>query len=117
MDDFTITYGIDERTESSLSFSQEAYTITKGDDFTEPTLTVTPGELTGITYESSDINIATVDTEGKITFGEATGTVTIKATFAGNDTYKPSSASYTITVNAGTLGQSDKCCSNRSCRK
>ncbi len=54
-------------------------------------------ETLSLTYASSSTSIATVDANGKVT-GVAAGTATITASFAGDDTYDPASASYEITV-------------------
>ena len=50
-----------------------------------------------ISYVSSMADIASVDNTGKITALKE-GTSTITATYAGNDTYEKSSASYTVNV-------------------
>ena len=71
--------------------------------FTAPTATVKDAdgkvvEGAKITYASSNSNIASVDENGKVTFGSEIGTATITASYAGDDTYKPAeSISYTIT--------------------
>ena len=83
----------------TMSFSPADASATVGDDFTEPTLTTTPANLT-VTYSSSNESVATVDAStGEVTL-VAAGETTITATFAGNDTYNSGSASYTLTVNA-----------------
>ena len=51
-----------------------------------------------ITYASSDDNIVMVDANTGEIGALAVGEATITATFAGDNTYKPASASYTITV-------------------
>lgn len=50
-----------------------------------------------ISYESSAADVASVDNTGKVTALKE-GTSTITATYAGNDTYEKSSASYTVNV-------------------
>lgn len=73
--------------------------ITIGDGFTAPTLQ-NPNNL-DVTYSSSNTDVATVvadgDGEGTVTIVGA-GVTTITASFAGNDTYKAGTASYTLTV-------------------
>ena len=65
--------------------------------FTAPTLT-NPNSLT-VTYSTSDAEVAAVNaTTGAVTIGAKEGTATITATFAGDETYKAGSASYTINV-------------------
>ena len=79
----------------TLAFSKETATATMGQAFTAPTLN-NPNSL-AVTYSSSKETVATISEEGIVTIiGE--GETTIKATFAGNDTYEFAEASYTLTV-------------------
>lgn len=88
-----------------LSFSAATATATLGDSFTAPTLTNSHG-LT-VTYSSSNTSAATVDENtGAVTL-VAAGETTITATFAGDDTYSAGAASYTLTVNAPVVAESD----------
>ena len=82
-----------------LSFgTTTSFTVYIGSDFTAPTL-INPHELEGITYESSNEDIADVDPEsGDVTIYSTEGVATITASFDGNDEYNAGSASYTITV-------------------
>ena len=83
--------------DAEISYDVTEFEAVVNEDFTAPTL-VNPYELT-VTYSSSDAEIASVDeTSGEVEIGSKTGTVTITATFAGNDDYKAATASYTITV-------------------
>ena len=50
-----------------------------------------------VTWESNDDDIATIDANGVVTL-VAVGSTTITASYAGNDTYESSSATYTIEV-------------------
>ena len=59
----------------------------------------------GVTYDSSDKTVATVDSEGEVTILKA-GTTTISASFAGNSTYCADEASYTLTVNKANISPS-----------
>lgn len=95
--DFKVT-DVKTKLAAGLSFGENtSFEIELGDDFTAPTL-INPNNLT-VTYASSDAEIAAVDeTTGALTMGEKAGTVTITATFAGNDDYNEDSASYTIEV-------------------
>lgn len=52
---------------------------------------------TAVEYSSSDESVATVASDGTITALKS-GTVTITATLAGDDTYEPVSAEYTIVI-------------------
>ena len=82
-----------------LSFPKDAYTITEGDSFTAPELTIDPDGL-NVSYSSSNESVAEVNAStGAITLKGGIGSTTITATFAGNDEYKSGSASYTLTVN------------------
>lgn len=85
----------------TLSFPKDSYEadIAAGaTSFTAPTVSATPA-VTGITYTYSSSNeaVATVDENGAVTLVKK-GTTTITATFAGNETYNPAEASYTLTV-------------------
>ena len=59
-----------------------------------------PNNLTPITFESSNSEVASVDNNGVITLGTTatTATVTITATFDGNATYAAKEATCTLTV-------------------
>jgi hypothetical protein len=90
---------IDKRQEAGLAWNPTSVTLTQGEAFAAPTLQY-PNDITGtITYESSNEEVATVTAEGEIALGSATGTATITATFAGDENYKPATATCTITVN------------------
>ena len=91
-----------EKQEAGLAYSTTEYTINIGESFTTPTLT-NPNNL-AVTYTSSNPDVAIVAEDGSVTLTGTAGSTTITATFAGNDTYLPGSASYTLTVvdpNAG----------------
>ena len=88
-----------------LSFgTTTSFTVYIGSDFTAPTL-INPHELEGITYESSNEDIADVDPEsGDVTIYSTEGVATITASFDGNDEYNAGSASYTIIVSKAPQG-------------
>lgn len=102
----TATSASDTKTATTLSFNTEEteFSVEKTCEasFTAPTATVKDAdgkvvEGAKITYASSNSNIASVDENGKVTFGSEIGTATITASYAGDDTYKPAeSISYTI---------------------
>ena len=75
----------------------KAYTV--GNAASVPSLT-NPNSLT-VTYTSTDKTVATIDGDGVIDPLKA-GTTTIKASFAGNDTYVAAEVEYTLTVYAPT---------------
>lgn len=84
-----------ELEDPKCAFSAETATYTLGEAFSAPTFTtVSDGE---VTYRSSNTDVATVDNSGNIT-AVAAGTTTITASVGVTDTYKPGSASYTLTV-------------------
>ncbi len=96
-------WGENTKKETSVSFGTDydgkTINLKPGDSFTAPTATLTPAEAGTLTYSSSDEKVATVDaTTGAVTLTGTTGKTTIKAAFAGNDTYAASSASYTLNV-------------------
>ena len=85
----------DTREAPGLAYAVTSQTVTVGNVLIAPELT-NPNSL-DVTYESEDETIATVDEDGNVK-GVGKGITTITASFAGDDTYKPGSASYTITV-------------------
>ncbi len=88
-----------QKSASSLSFESTSGSadMADGTSFTLPTLTKDPADAT-VTYSSSDTDVATVNSStGAVTLVHA-GETTITASFAGNASYNPSSASYTLTV-------------------
>lgn len=89
----------DSRTATTVTLNPTtaSYNVTLGDEFTAPTATLSPAAAGTLTYESSNETVATVDANGAVTI-VAAGSTTITAKYAGNTTYKPSSASYTINV-------------------
>ena len=84
---------------AELSFSSSSLEITQGESFTAPALTTNPTGI-DVTYSSSTPAVATVDeTSGEVTI-LSPGTTVITASFAGNDSYRAASASYTLKVNS-----------------
>lgn len=83
------------KAKATLAYSAQTATAVMGQAFTAPTLN-NPNNL-AVTYSSSKETVATISTEGIVAL-VGVGETTIKATFAGNDTYKPAEASYTLTV-------------------
>ena len=95
----------DNRQDAGMSWSSDSATATYSTGntlgFTAPTLT--PGNATGITYESTDETIATISNAGVVSINLTDnsvkeGSTTIKAVFAGDTNYKPQTVSYTLTV-------------------
>jgi len=88
----------DGKQAAGLAWSTNAVELTVGDEFTAPTLS-NPNNLT-VTIASNNTELATVE-GGVVSLVEnATGTAIITASYAGDDTYRAASVSYTITVNA-----------------
>lgn len=95
---YTITVKAPEKAEPEISFAEAIYTVNIGEEFTAPAL-INPHGLT-VTYSCDNVEIALVDeTTGDVVLDtRAKATVTISAYFAGDETYKPAIASYTIKI-------------------
>ena len=79
----------------NLAFSESAVDCFDG-TFTAPTLS---GQTDGVTYASSDTEVATVNaTTGEITIGTKYGTTTITASAEKTESYYADETSYTISV-------------------
>ena len=99
---YTLTVN-DTRSDSELAFGEASVTKTWGEEFTGQALT-NPNSLS-VTWSSTDETVASVNALGKVTMLKA-GSTDIKATFAGNDTYKTAVVAYTLTVNKAEAGLS-----------
>lgn len=100
----TVTYesASDTRTATTVIISGHETPLYVGDSPATPTATVKAGDDaidgTVVTWSSSEEGVATINEEtGAITLVGA-GTTTITASYAGNSSYKPSEASYTLSV-------------------
>lgn len=95
-----IKYVPGSKTETSLTWSAtEAEVTIDAKDNVFPTLTTTPADLSGVTYESSNTKVATIAEDGTVTL-VAAGTTTITARFAATEDFAEASpVSYTLTVN------------------
>ena len=93
----------DSRAEAGISFNEDADETTWGESYTGQALTNNNG--VAVSWSSTNEAVATVDSEGGVTILKA-GETDIKATFAGNATYKAADASYTLTVNKAEAGLS-----------
>lgn len=82
-------------TPPGLAFSEASCTVPLGETFTSPSLTNSYN--LSISYSSSDPNVATIDTEGKVTILDA-GQTTITAISEADETYCAGEASYILTV-------------------
>jgi uncharacterized protein YjdB len=87
----------------NMSYTPSRVDLNLGESFTAPSLSIKDADgndvigLT-ITYTSSNEDLAIVAADGTITLNNVTGTATITASFAGDDTYEAASAHFTITV-------------------
>lgn len=90
------------KTATTIEFGEYVSTIIVNESTEVPAVTVKAGDATVenavVTWESSNTDVAVI-TEGIISCN-AVGTTTIKAIYAGDDTYEGSSKSYTLTVTA-----------------
>lgn len=90
----------DSRSPVSLSFENTnlEFTTDNYSTFTGQTVTASP-TISGITYSIEGDEIGTIEaSSGAVELNGKEGTATITASFNGNDTYAPSSASYSIVV-------------------
>ena len=99
----TVTVSGDLKTPTTVTFGEEVdgklFSVTEGKEgeFAAPKATLTPAEAGSVAYSSDNAAVAAVDAAtGAVTFGKEFGQATITASFAGNDTYAASEASYTI---------------------
>ena len=107
-DIYLIPATVDNRTAVTLSFDEDAIELTTAncDEFTGQDLTADPNE-TAITnnltwsYEDED-GIIDDFNNGTLSFTGEVGTATVTVTFAGDETYRPATASYTIMVTSAT---------------
>lgn len=99
LESIEITYEVedgDTREDVTLSFPEDSYSAILGQAFAAPELIGAP-EGAEIVYTSSDEAVATVAADGTVTL-VADGTTTITASFDGNDTFRPTKATYTLKV-------------------
>lgn len=92
--DIVVEATFTEKSAAGISWSESAVNVTLGDTYVLPTLN-NPNSLT-VELSSTNEAVAYLD-EGQIKIAGA-GETTISAEFAGNDTHKASTVSYTLTV-------------------
>lgn len=95
-----------EKEEAGLSYGVDRFEATIGEDVVFPELQ-NPNNLEEITYTSSNTDAATVAEDGSVTLVGA-GQTTIKASFAGDDSFNPGDASYLLVVKEQAIVGSDK---------
>ena len=86
----------DGKSDPGLAFANGSYTALTNAAFVAPTLT-NPHSLS-VSYSSTNTSVATVDPSTGAISVVNKGETTIKATFAGDATYRAAVASYTLTV-------------------
>lgn len=91
--------GESDKQSPNLSWSATSCVTKLDSDCEYPTL-INPDGLT-VAYSSSNTSVASINENGGLSI-QGAGSVTISATFAGNDTFKSASASYTLVVTSGT---------------
>jgi len=82
------------KAERNLAFSSSTVSAALGADFNAPTLS---GSTSGVTYSSSNENVATVADDGTVTL-IGVGSATITASAPEDDDYYSGSASYSLSV-------------------
>lgn len=86
----------DNRADAEISFTPETLIFTQGDEYEAPTFN-NPHNVT-VTFSTTNADVASWDATNGLVFGTATGTAIITATFEGNETYKPATATLVVTV-------------------
>ena len=81
---------------TTFAWDVSSATYTYGESFTAPQLSVQSGISGTILYESSDVSVATIATNGTLT-PKMPGTTTISATYEGDD-FCPTTVTYTLHV-------------------
>lgn len=94
------------REDQILSFEESAYTFEVGSDAAASFAgQAVNGAETEVTYTSSNVSVATVNSEtGEVTLGTSAGTATITASAVASDSYRAASATYTITLSQPVSG-------------
>lgn len=86
------------RQDPQIHFNKEAISLISGEDAYSDL--INPNKVSPITYKSSAWNVCSVDKYGELasSYVKTTQTVTITASFAGDATYKPATATMQVTV-------------------
>lgn len=96
--EYDITVNASAKTDPALAYIPASVVLTLGDALSAPTFSNTHN-VSPISYNSDKPAVATVDAEGNIALAGGTGVAVITASFAGDDDYIDSEATFTITVN------------------
>ena len=87
------------RKDAELSFEKSEITLDYSDSYYQGVWLNNPHNVSPITYTSSDESVVKLDGYADL-WPIAPGEATITATFAGNEEYKPATASYKVTIKA-----------------
>ncbi len=94
---YTINVKAPEKLDAGLAYETTTFEVNVNGEFTAPEL-INPNKL-NVKYSSSNEGLAQVgEDDGIVVIGSTAGSVTITASFAGDDTYKAGSASYIINI-------------------
>jgi hypothetical protein len=85
----------------SITYNEDGYTATYGEEFNPPTPSTNPEELPLTATSSSDTQVATV-TDGRINI-TGVGETNITVSFAGNNNYNDTTVTYKLTVEAASM--------------
>ena len=96
--EYDITVTASAKEDPALAYSPASVILTLGDALSAPTFSNTHN-VSPIIYSSDKESVATVDAEGNIALAGGCGVAVITASFAENDDYIASEATFTITVN------------------
>ncbi len=91
---------------TTLSFPETSYFVLYTKGFTAPAATLSPTDAGTVTYScvSTPEGAVTIDaSSGAVTLNAMEAEATVTASFAGNDCYEPSEASYTLTVSTRNI--------------
>ena len=106
----TVGGDVDARTATSIEFAEgyaERATCGKDEKISLPTATVKAGDAAvsgaNVAWSLSSDTLAQLDGNDIKILNGVQGTVTVKADYAGDASYKPSSKSYTLTIYKGYL--------------
>ncbi len=97
--EFTIGWK-ENRTEVTMSYNAETVFVREGQEYTLPTLSVSPeAAASEVVYSSSNTDVATVGSKtGELSLTGIYGSAVITAAISGSSIYSDASASYTVTV-------------------
>ena len=96
--EYDITVNASAKTDPELAYSPVSVILTFGQSLSAPTF-INTHNVSPISYNSDKPAVATVDAEGNIALAGGCGVAVITASFAENDDYIASEATFTITVN------------------